>query len=108
MTYDEKLAIRIRKSLKGKRSITEKKMFGGLAFLQNGKMFCGIINDDLVVRTGPENYEKALARPHTRVMDFTGKPMKGFVYVGPAGCKTGKALSEWICLGIDHTKTLKK
>jgi hypothetical protein len=108
MTYDEKLAIRIRESLKGKRNITEKKMFGGLAFLLGSKMFCGIINDDLVVRTGPQNYEKALARPHARKMDFTGRPMKGFVYVGPTGYKTSKGLSEWICLGMDYALTLKK
>ena len=62
MTYSEKLAQMIRESIKGKRNITEKKMFGGLAFLLNGKMFCGIIKDDLIVRTGPENYQKALEK----------------------------------------------
>ncbi|NDB52436.1 MAG: TfoX family protein, partial [Nitrosopumilaceae archaeon] len=95
MVYDEKLADRVRKSLKGKRNMTEKKMFGGIAFLLDGKMFCGIIKNDLVVRTGPEYYEKALTKPHASPMDFTGKPMKGFVYVAPNGCKTKKTLSEW-------------
>jgi len=108
MTYSEKLAQMIRESIKGKRNITEKKMFGGLAFLLNGKMFCGIIKDDLIVRTGPENYQKALEKPHSRPMDFSGKPMKGFVYVGPSGYKTAKGLSEWICIGLDYASNLKK
>lgn len=107
MTYNEKLAERIRISIKGKRNITEKKMFGGLAFLLKGKMFCGIVKDDLMVRTGPEMYEKALATPHSRPMDFTGKPMKGFVYVEPQGYKNTKSLSAWITLGLDYVSKLK-
>lgn len=108
MTYNEKLAEMIRESIKGKRNITEKKMFGGLAFLIKGKMFCGIVKDDLMIRTGPENYEKVLSKPHARPMDFTGKPMKGFVYVGPLGFKTTKTLSGWIDLGLDYASKLKK
>jgi len=108
VTFNENLAQKIRESIKGKRNITEKKMFGGLAFLLKGKMFCGIVKDDLMVRTGPDNYENALNKPHARPMDFTGKPMKGFVYVGPAGYKTAKALSGWISLGLDYASTVKK
>jgi len=108
MVYDEKLADRVRKSLNGKRNMAEKKMFGGIAFLLDGKMFCGIIKNELVVRTGPEYYEKALTKPHARPMDFTGKPMKGFVYVAPNGCKTEKKLSEWIDSGIDYVTSLRK
>ncbi|MEJ2259287.1 MAG: TfoX/Sxy family protein [Nitrosopumilaceae archaeon] len=108
MTYNETLAKKIRESIKGKRNITEKKMFGGLAFLLKGKMFCGIVKDDLMIRTGPEMYEKASSQPYVRPMDFTGKPMKGFVYVASQGCKTAKSLSNWINLGLDYVSKLKK
>lgn len=106
MVYDEKLATRIRKLLKGKRDITEKKMFGGIAFLLGGKMFCGVIKDNLVVRTGPSYYQAALEKPHARPMDFSGKPMKGFVYVSSDGCKTASALLEWINSGVDYVDSL--
>jgi TfoX/Sxy family transcriptional regulator of competence genes len=108
MVYDEKLAERVRKSLKGKRNVTEKKMFGGIAFLSNGKMFCGVIKNDLVIRVGPEYYEKALTKPHARPMDFTGKPMRGFVYVSSDGCKTEKILFEWVNSGVDYVISLRK
>ena len=108
MVYNEKLAERIRALIKGKRSITEKKMFGGLAFLFQDKMFCGVVKDDLMVRTGPEMYEKALSKQHSRPMDFTGKPMKGFVFVEPNGYKTAKSLSTWVSFGLDYVSNLKK
>jgi len=60
-------------------------MFGGLAFLLDGRMFCGIVKNDLMVRVGPEKYEKALGMAHARPMNFTGRPMTGYVFVGPAG-----------------------
>jgi TfoX/Sxy family transcriptional regulator of competence genes len=62
--------------------VTEKKMFGGIAFLLDGAMFCGVSGGDLMVRVGAEAHEAALARPHARPMDFTGRPMKGYVFVG--------------------------
>ncbi|HVE86165.1 MAG TPA: TfoX/Sxy family protein [Myxococcales bacterium] len=97
MAYDEALAERIRDALgKGRRGITEKKMFGGLAFLLDGKMFIGVSRDELLVRVGPERYEEALDRAHVRPMDFTGRPMKGYVFVTAAGCKTGKAIQPWV------------
>ena len=108
MTYSETLAKKIRESIKHKRNITEKKMFGGLAFLLKGKMFCGVIKDNLIIRAGPEMYEKALSRPHSRPMDFTGKPMRGFVYVEPQGYKTTDSLSNWIKLGLDYVSKLEK
>jgi TfoX/Sxy family transcriptional regulator of competence genes len=108
MVYDEKLAERIRELLKKKNDITEKKMFGGIAFFSNGKMFCGVIKNDLIIRTGKEHYEKALTKPYTRPMDFTGQAMKGFVYVSPMGCKTEKTLSEWVNLGIETVVSLGK
>ena len=73
-----------------------------------GKMFCGIIQDDLMIRTGPENYEKALSKRNCRPMDFTGKPMKGFVNVDSRGYNTKKALYGWVCLGLDFVSKLKK
>ncbi|RJQ20228.1 TfoX family protein [Candidatus Woesearchaeota archaeon] len=108
MAYDEKLAERIRKAVKSLRGIDEKKMFGGIAFLLHGKMFVGITKDELLARVGPENNEPALKKPHTRPMDFTGKPMKGFIYVAPAGIKTDKQLKSWIEMAKTFVQTLKK
>lgn len=96
MAYDEQLAERIRKSLARRRNITEKKMFGGLSFLQNRKMLCGVLNDLLVARVGPEQAAKLLKKPHARPMDFTGRAMKGFLYVEPAGYQTAAQLSGWL------------
>jgi TfoX/Sxy family transcriptional regulator of competence genes len=77
--YDERLSERVRLALKPRRGISEKKMFGGLAFLLRGNMLCGVIDQDLLVRVGADAYEQALARPHAREMDFTGRPLKGVV-----------------------------
>lgn len=88
MAYDEPLAERIRQALGARPDITEKKMFGGIAFLLDGKMFCGIVRDQLMVRVGPERYQEALGQPHAGPMDFTGRPMNGYVFVAPAGCST--------------------
>lgn len=100
MAYDEGLARRVRTILKGRRGLAEKKMFGGLAYFSSGKMFAGILKDELVVRVGREGYEAALKRPHTRPMDFTGKPIKGYVYVSPRGTKTTAQLRKWLATGI--------
>jgi TfoX/Sxy family transcriptional regulator of competence genes len=96
VAYDEALAARIRQALRPRVAFTEKEMFGGLAFLLDGKMFCGIVKDDLMVRVGPERYAEALAKPHARPMDFTGRPMKGYVFVAAAGCRTGRAVAAWV------------
>lgn len=69
-------------------------------------MFCGIANDDLMVRVGPERYEESLRKPHVRPMDFTGRPMKGYVYVGPAGRRTDAALRAWVTLSASFVATL--
>jgi len=106
MSYDEKLADRIRRALGPTEGIEEKKMFGGLAFLRDGRMFCGIANDELMVRVGPERYEESLRKPHVRPMDFTGRPMNGYVYVGPAGRRTDAALRAWVTLGARFVSTL--
>jgi TfoX/Sxy family transcriptional regulator of competence genes len=101
MAYDEKLAARIRGVLDGRSGVTERKMFGGLAFLLDGKMFCGIARHDLMVRVGAERYEDALGQPHVRPMDFTGRPMKGYVFVGTRGLASDSALASWVERGID-------
>lgn len=96
MAYDEKLAERIRHALGRRGGVSEKKMFGGLTFLLGGKMLCGIVKDDLMVRVGPERYDEALGRPYVRPMDFTGRPMKGFVFVSPAACDSEEAVAAWV------------
>jgi TfoX/Sxy family transcriptional regulator of competence genes len=106
MSYDEKLADRIRRALGPRDDVEERKMFGGLAFLRGGRMFCGIAKDDLMVRVGPEGYEEALEKPHVRPMDFTGRPMKGYVFVAPAGRRTDAALRAWVNLSASFVGTL--
>jgi len=106
MAYDEKLAERIRKVLKDKPGIDEKKMFGGIAFLDRGNMCVGIVRSDLMVRVGRDAYEKALARPHTREMDFTGKSLAGYVYVAAEGIKTEKSLAAWVERGLAFAQKL--
>ena len=96
MAYNEQLAERVRKSLARRRNITEKKMFGGLSFLRNGKMLCGVLQDLLVVRVSAEKAAKLLQKPHVRPMDFTGRAMKGFLYVEPAGTKSAAQLAGWV------------
>ena len=106
MTYDEKLAERIRRVLPPTSAIAEKKMFGGLAFLLDGKMFVGVAGVDLMVRVGAEAYEAALAKQHVRPMDFTGRPLTGFVFVSAAGARTQAALSAWVHQSIRFVHTL--
>ncbi len=100
MSYDEKLAARVRALLSGHDDVIEKKMFGGLCFMVNGGMCCGITKSDLMVRVGPDAYEGALTRPHARPMNFTGRPLKGMVYVAPAALRTRAALAGWVRLGV--------
>ena len=96
MPFDERLAQRIRKLLAMRKSVSEKKMFGGICFLVNGSMCCGVIRNDFCARVGPLRYEEALKQAHTRPMDFTGRPLKGFVSVAPTGLKTEASLKRWL------------
>jgi hypothetical protein len=106
MAYNPVLANRLRELLAAKRGITEREMFGGIAFLSRGYMFVGIVGDTLMARVGPAYYDKALARKHVRVMDFTGKPMQGYVFVDPPGLKTNSALQDWTLRCYDFVQTL--
>lgn len=106
MAYDLKLADRIRLVLRRKRGIEERKMFGGLAFLVNGHMSVGVVGPDLVVRLGDELAREALERPHTREMDFTGKPLKSMIYVEPPGFRTEAALTRWVDEAITYARSL--
>lgn len=108
MAYDLKLAERVRRALGRRRGVTEKKMFGGLCFLVNGNMACGVEKEKLVHRVGPEHYDRALSSPAARPMDFTGRALKGFVYVSPTGYRTSAALKKWVDLGADFAKSLPK
>jgi hypothetical protein len=106
MAFDEKLAGRIRKHLGKRRGVTEKKMFGGIAFLLNGNMCCGVHKDDLIVRLDPEQTEKALAERHTRVFDLSGRPMKGWLLVAGEGVGTDAALGKWIDVAASYAGSL--
>ena len=106
MAYDEGLAERVREVLVDEVRFEEKKMFGGLCFLVGGNMCCGIVKDELMVRVGAERYDEALTRPHARPMDFTGRPMKGMIYVGPDGYEEDEDLSGWVAMGLAHARSL--
>jgi len=106
MAYDAALAGRIRAVLTGRRTITERMMFGGIAFMVRGNMFVGIAGRSLMARVGPAAYEAALKEPHVRVMDFTGKPLRGYVYVGPQGIRSNRALARWVGRCLDHARKL--
>jgi TfoX/Sxy family transcriptional regulator of competence genes len=106
MAYDLALADRVRSLLTGHKGVTEKEMFGGIAFLVDGKMFCGIIGSDLMARVGSDAHERALAKPHVRIMDFAGRPMRGYVYVSPAAVVTAGQLEQWVSECEVHARTL--
>jgi hypothetical protein len=108
MAFDNALAERIRKRL-GKRSgFTEKKMFGGIAFLLNGNMCVGVHGNELIVRLDPEQSEKALSKAHTRRFDLTGRPMKGWILVQPGGLASDGDLDKWIDTSTRFAGSLPK
>jgi TfoX/Sxy family transcriptional regulator of competence genes len=106
MAFDEAVAGRVRKELEGSPNVVEKEMFGGIAFMVRGNMCCGVIGDRLMLRVGPKGYETALSRPHASAMDFTGRPMKGLVYVEPAGYASPGDLNTWIGKAMAFTLSL--
>ena len=106
MPYDEKLAERVRAIFQAGPTYTEKKMFGGICFIVGRNMAIGVTGSDLMVRPGPDNFEDALMRPHARPMDFTGRPMKGFVFVESEGIVTDADLAEWVERGAAFARSL--
>lgn len=106
MAYDEGLAHRMREMLGERDDIEEKQMFGGLSFMLNGNMSVGIIKDDLCVRADPDRFEELLTRPGAREFDFTGRPMKGWLMVGPEGLEDDDALRAWIEEGVSFAASL--
>ncbi len=105
MAYNLKLAERIRSQLDGVPFV-EKKMFGGVGFLLNGNMACGVNKDNLLVRVDPEKHNALLKKPHTKPFDMTGRPMKGWLVVEADGVKTDKQLSTWVKEGVEFASTL--
>jgi len=108
MPYDERLAERVRKALSGREDLAERRMFGGVAFLVRGNMCCGVTKDLLVLRLGSHGAELALGKAHIREMDFTGKPMKGMVYIEPEGVRTEPKLQAWLEQAVRFAGTLPK
>lgn len=108
MAYDEGLVQRIREQLEDDPRVSEKKMFGGIAFFVNGNMAAGTIKHELMVRVGPGGHDDAIAQPHARAMDFTGRTMRGFVQVAPAGFEDDADLRAWLARGIAFAESYEK
>jgi hypothetical protein len=106
MAFDPGLADRVRSSLAGRAVVDERAMFGGLAFMVGGHMACGVLGDDLVLRLGPEGADEALDRPGVRPMDFTGRPMKSYVYVAPDSVGDDASLADWLDRALGFVATL--
>ena len=104
MAYDQDLADRVRAVIPRGADVTERKMFGGLAFLLDGHMFAGIVGNELMVRLGYQAAQQALERDHVREMDFTGRPAKNMIFVEPAGLR-GPALQSWVTAAADHVRS---
>ena len=108
MAYDEQLAARVRGWF-GERKVAfeEKRMMGGLCFLVKGKMCVGVEKERLMARIDPSGYDAALRRKGCVPMDFTGRPMRGFVFVNPAGLTTIGELNEWLKLALEFNPKAK-
>jgi TfoX/Sxy family transcriptional regulator of competence genes len=106
MTFNELTAMQIRSAMQNTPGLSERHMFGGVAFMLGGNMCCGVIEDNLVVRVGPDTYADTLREPHARPMDFTGRPLPGFVYVERDGFASDASLREWIDRGVSFVRTL--
>jgi TfoX/Sxy family transcriptional regulator of competence genes len=106
MAYDEGLAERVQEEMIELPGFVEKKMFGGIGFMLQGNMACGVNGEDLIVRVGPARYEDALAQPHTKPFDMTGRPMKGWVMVSPEGVEADEDLRDWVQQGVEFASSL--
>ncbi|MGZ8379970.1 MAG: TfoX/Sxy family protein [Nitrospira sp.] len=105
MAYNERLAERIRGYFKRRKGVEEKRMFGGLCFMLNGHMCCGIEKNRLMVRVMSDRYETLLSKPHARKMDFTGKPLKGFLFIGENGYCAASDLTSWLDEAVECAKS---
>jgi TfoX/Sxy family transcriptional regulator of competence genes len=108
VAYNEALAGRVRAALAGQATIEEKKMFGGLSFMLDEQMCCGVLKDELMVRIEPGSLDQALAQPGVRPFDFTGRPSTGMVYVATAALSSDEMLQAWVRRGIDYVKAHPK
>jgi TfoX/Sxy family transcriptional regulator of competence genes len=108
MRSDPKLVERVRRVLDGEPGVGERRMFGGVCFTLHGNMACGVQRDELVVRVGPEAHADALRDPFARPMDFTGRPMKGYVYVAAAGCGDLRSTRRWVTRGVRFARSLPR
>jgi TfoX/Sxy family transcriptional regulator of competence genes len=106
LSYDPEAAERVRQLLSAHDGVVEKKMVGGLSFLVNGNMCCGITGTELMVRVGADGREQALREPHVRAMQFAGRALSGFVCVEPAGFASDDALAQWVQRGLDFISGL--
>jgi TfoX/Sxy family transcriptional regulator of competence genes len=108
MAYNESLAQRLKALIETDRKLQEKKMFGGIAFLLNGNMCCGVHGDEVILRVDPEKYEMLLSRPNVREFDMTGRPIKGWLMLERAGWSKSKALGFWIEEAVGYAAGLKR
>ena len=106
MAFDDRLAIRVRDVLAEVPDVSERRMFGGLAFLVGGHMACGIVGRDLMLRLGEAGADAALDRPHVRPMDFTGRPIRTMVYVAGEGIVADSALRRWLERAVEYVRAL--
>ena len=106
MAYDEQLAERVRDLIALREGLTERRMFGGIGFMLDGNMACGVIGEELIVRMSPEDAERALAEQHVRPFDFTGRPMNGWVFVASEGVESDEDLAAWVDDGADFAASL--
>jgi TfoX/Sxy family transcriptional regulator of competence genes len=106
MAYDRQLAQRIWAEIGQIPGMLEKKMFGGVGYMLDGNMACGVNGDNLIVRVGPAQHAQALARPHTHVFNMTGRPMEGWIVVEPAGFASDPEFKDWIRQGLDFSRSL--
>ncbi len=106
MAYDEGLAQRLRDALMDETGLTERRMFGGVAYMLDGNMAVGVSGDELMVRVGLDRFDEAVARPHARIFDLSGRPMKGWVLVAPEGTVDDANLADWIELGVSFARSL--
>ncbi len=106
MAYNEETAERLREELETVADISERKMFGGISFLLGGNMAVGVVGEELCVRVGRDAFDEALKLPGARIMDFTGRPMRGWVFVAQEGFVDEKTLGAWVKRGTDFARIL--